>query len=423
MSGLVLLCLSVVLPLANFLISISTLSFDVALARADDEIGALVTSIKHVLRTEGESALDFDKLKLLVSEVGHLTHKDWEKTMEYSARLEELVLPTTRPETGSKIDNVKTSLLFRSIFERVLRDGNWKGARENATTRPAHEEPWAVVVTGLNGIRKTTTIYQEWYKTLLSEALVVPDGGQPPSDPSYLPIGSNSFFRQLDHMIAVLANVQFVTLYTIDVGSDDVSKAQAVKAYSQYKDAVFARYRTLSEMVGIILCREAIRSKVNIMVETSGRDISMYKYVNAIFGDTNYRKLALHFTINDLSFAEQSVDIRMADEIKRGKEALLGDEDEIMSTTVKRVVDVNAGGPYGSEVLKGVQADSTRVWNEVWSKHDGDGDNKSEDSPSVSDGWYQACFEISGVESKPWTAESIFPNGKKGSKFEFPLRK
>jgi len=393
---------------------------------AEEEIELLISSIKHVIPLEAYGDLDFDKLANLVLEVAHLSHKDWEKTIEYSQRLEDLLLPHSIATEGSKIDDAEKSHLFRSIFERVLRDGKWEDARQASRLRNEEkkdERPWVVVVTGLNGIRKTTTIYLECYKVLLSEALVVPEGESDSIDPSYLPIGANSFFRQLDHMIAVLANLQFVTLYKIQQGDTDESRKTAIAAYSKYKDAIFARYRMLSEMVGIILCREAQRSNVNIMVETSGRDISMYKYVNSVFGDkTNrYRKLALHFTINDLSFAEQSVDIRMLDEIRRGKEALAGDEDENINSTVRRVVDVNSGGPYGSEVLKGVQADSERVWNEVWS----DAPNKDDATATqtVTDGWYKACFHIDGDQSKPWKVTSILPDGRNGSVFEFPVRK
>jgi len=185
---------------------------------SEEEIELLISSLKHVIPLEVSGDLDFDKLANLVLEVAHLSHKDWEKTIEYSQRLEDLLLPHSIATEGSKIDDAEKSHLFRSIFERVLRDGKWEDARQASRLRNEEkkdERPWVVVVTGLNGIRKTTTIYLECYKVLLSEALVVPEGESDSIDPSYLPIGANSFFRQLDHMIAVLANLQFVTLYKI----------------------------------------------------------------------------------------------------------------------------------------------------------------------------------------------------------------
>jgi hypothetical protein len=78
------------------------------------------------------------------------------------------------------------------------------GAAQHATTeRPSDQLPWAVLVTGVNGIRKTTSIYQPWFAQLLSEALVVPPSITAAQELPLpiLPVGSNTFFRQLDHMI------------------------------------------------------------------------------------------------------------------------------------------------------------------------------------------------------------------------------
>jgi hypothetical protein len=33
------------------------------------------------------------------------------------------------------------------------------------------QRPWAVLITGLNGIRKTTAVYQPWFAQVLREAL------------------------------------------------------------------------------------------------------------------------------------------------------------------------------------------------------------------------------------------------------------
>eukprot|EP00961_Rhodomonas_salina_P088861 1195573-Rhodomonas_salina.2 len=39
----------------------------------------------------------------------------------------------------------------------------------------------------------------------------------------------------------------------------------------------------------------------------SRRDIGMFKYVDHFFPDEEYNKLVVHFTINDIAFAEVSL--------------------------------------------------------------------------------------------------------------------
>ena len=43
------------------------------------------------------------------------------------------------------------------------------------------------------------------------------------------------------------------------------------------QDAIFARHRTLAEIIGVLLVRAAQRKQMNVMVETSGRDIAMVR--------------------------------------------------------------------------------------------------------------------------------------------------
>lgn len=380
----------------------------------ESEIESAVASIKNLLIGKPfQNLFNEEAFTALVQDVAHQTHKDWEKTMTFSSRAQDIFLPS-----GAILENEESSALFLSIFERVLRDGNYNDALSHAKKRRIHEEdvnvdarPWVVLVTGLNGIRKTTTIYQPWFSTLLSEALIPPEGDPP--NIKELPIGSNSFFRQLDHMIAVLANQQFARLYNIEQGASADENREAVDTYAKFKDAVFARYRTLSEMIGIIFCRECTRSRMNIMIETSGRDISMFNYVNTLFGtDSGYRKLVLRFTINDIHHAEKSVDRRMMEEMRRGMEILHDSKGEKEDTILRKVIDVNAGGPYGSAVLQGVQTDSDKVWSEL-----------SASDSSVTEGWCKASFKIYGSENDAWTASAIRSDGTLGTTFEFPLRK
>lgn len=96
-----------------------------------------------------------------------------------------------------------------------------------------------------------------------------------------LPNGSNSFFRQLDHMIATLCNEEFATLYGLtrddlkDEGTEEPT-SDIVQRYSDLKAAIFSRYRTLSELLGILLLESGIDESINCMVETSGRDVAMF---------------------------------------------------------------------------------------------------------------------------------------------------
>jgi len=381
--------------------------------------------------TSSSSPIDFDGLKTLLGEVAHLSHKDWAVTSGNSDKLCDAlsVESESKSETKSQSQS-ETSADFplsssaRQLLERVVNEGNWDGAVDNAsrTDRSPEQKSWAVLVTGVNGIRKTTSMYQPWFGELLSEALVCPEGGgggtaaspsQSPPCREALPTGSNSFFRQLDHMICTLCNEEFTRLYAwstaqLSEGGDNeenpVPSDDVVDQYSNYKAAIFSRYRTLSELLGALLLKQAQKVNINCMMETSGRDVAMFHYVDHFFGQNpDYHKLALHFTINDLSCAKQSVDRRMIDEIRRGATAL-------ESGNVFDIVYTNQGGPYGSKVLEGVQADSDRVWEtEVL-------------SGAVGKDWYKATIAIHAHESEPWTAQAVRPDGSLGTKFTFAPR-
>ena len=99
--------------------------------------------------------------------------------------------------------------------------------------------------------------------------------------------------------------------------------------YSKGKDAIFARYRMLAEMLGAVLLKASIKRNVNVMIETSGKDIAMYDYVDHFFPSEKYNRLGVHFTINDLTFAEKSVDNRMQDEMTSAIELL--DKKEVVT--------------------------------------------------------------------------------------------
>ena len=133
---------------------------------------------------------------------------------------------------------------------------------------------------------------------------------------------------------------------------------------------------------------------MNIMVETSGRDIGMYHYINHFFPDSSYRKLVVHFSINELSHAERSVDTRMTGEMKRGREVI-----NDPNRTVYDVIQVNAGGPYGSSVLSGVQQAEQKVWQQV-TQH-------NSKTARVASSWLKASLCITAdADVTRWTASS-----------------
>ena len=151
--------------------------------------------------------------------------------------------------------------------------------------------------------------------------------------------------------------------------------------------------------------KQAQKKNINCMMETSGRDVAMFHYVDHFFGENkNYNKLVLHFTINDLTCAQKSVDRRMIDEMQIGAKA-------IESGNVLDIVYTNQGGPYGSKVLEGIQRDSDKVWeSEII-------------SGAVGGDWYKATITINAHQSEPWTAQAVRPDGSLGEKYTFEPRK
>lgn len=275
--------------------------------------------------------VDYCKLQGFLQRVAHVSFKqNYDDTARNAQELSALL--------GSPDDEG-----FCGMFKRVLEGGNYYCARDFAAAAGKEGKPWAVLVTGLNGIRKTTTINSPFFGDILGEALA---GSGNTAASASLPTGGNSFFRQLDYMIATLANDQFQSLYAVaDVGE-----------YAACKNAIFARYRNLAEVLGVLLIQHCKQRRMNVLVETSGRDISSFDYMDSNFPSDIYSKMVVHFTIDDISYAERSVDTRMLREMADGR-ACIG-ESHLDAT---RLIAVNQGGPYGSSQLRAVQADSDRV--------------------------------------------------------------
>jgi hypothetical protein len=356
-----------------------------------DPAAVALTSIRNL--SPSINSIDWVALEMFLAEKSSLNYKDWTQTSSWASELARIL--GGGPEASD----------FQAIFERVLRDGNWFGAATYAEGQTTKNRPWIVLVTGLNGIRKTTTMYQPWFKHVLKEAL-----GEDafPEDAEKLPSGENSFFRQLDYMIATLANEEFKHLYQL-------APSLTTGEYSARKDVIFKRYRTVAEILGVLLLRAAQRNHMNALVETSGRDIASFDYVDILFPDSqssqqaqqqpheaaNYRKLVLHFTIDDIRHAEASVDIRMAGEMKAGSDVILQASGSSDGIDARSIVAINAGGPYGSEVLPQVQADSDRVWETVVRGDDG---RRSD--------WLKASVLIRGSDNPAdWSVSAVLPDG------------
>jgi len=386
----------------------------------DDETQDIINGIQNLLPIG--APVDFQsssssELATLLQDVAHLSHKQWEITSANSDKLLETLSIASSKNDDEEASSASYPLAphARQWLERILKDGNWDGAVDYANkSRPKGQKPWAVLVTGVNGIRKTTSMYQPWFGQLLSEAIVTPTATSTSTTttnkeavlPENLPTGSNSFFRQLDHMICTICNEEFRRLYAwaaSELPNDDgaaVPSPQVVERYSDYKAAIFTRYRTLSELLGALLLKQAQLVDINCMMETSGRDVAMFHYVDHFFDTSKYNKLALHFTINDLSQAKESVDRRMIQEIQAGAKA-------VESGDAFDVVYTNEGGPYGSKVLEGVQNDSDRVWEEQVM------------TGAVGSDWYKATIAIQAHPTEPWTAQAVREDGSLGTKFTF----
>lgn len=363
---------------------------------SDAELDSAILSIKNLAGPKGSSTLDWTALRSKIAECAHLSHKNFNRSTAFASDMKTL-LKGASDET------------FKAVFKRVLEDGNWAGASSYADSlkkagRTENQKPWAVLVTGLNGIRKTSSIYQPWFREALQQALA--EEKLDASEQEGLPVGENCFFRQLDFLVATMANQAFHDLY-----DSAVIKDEDVLTYARLKDALFARYRSLAEIVGILLVEEAKEHQLNVIVETSGRDIAMFQYIDHCFPKEQYRRLVVHFTINNLAFAEKSVDTRMRNEMRAGRLALKqlqsgsskNNEEEVLSLH-QALVGANEGGPYGSAQLAGVQKASNEVWERVSNNGIKDGDYASKINRA--EAWYRASIKIIASDTEPWKAQA-----------------
>lgn len=123
-------------------------------------------SVRDQAAGGGECSKDWKAVRELLSNSAHKKHTEWGTTEQAGEKLAGLLSGPGDAE-------------FRRIFSRVLKDGNWDQAAKAGSVRPGTSKPWAVLVTGVNGIRKTSTIYQPWFKEVLAEALAAQFPGTP----------------------------------------------------------------------------------------------------------------------------------------------------------------------------------------------------------------------------------------------------
>ena len=106
-----------------------------------------------------------------------------------------------------------------------------------------------------------------------------------------------------------------------------------------------------------------------------------------------------------IRFAEMSVDTRMAKEMADGAAALAAQP----GAGLNAIIRANAGGPYGSQVLKGVQADSDALWAQLRRGEAGD----------VATSWLKASIGIEAHAERDWTARALVNGEPRGQTYTF----
>jgi hypothetical protein len=134
----------------------------------EEELDDVINSLHNI--TPHNSNIDWAALRRLLGDVAHLSHKEWHVTGDNSDKMATILTPDGLNSEASQ------------ILERILHEGNWDGALAYARrdgdkdAKRQKRSAWAVLVTGVNGIRKTTAMYQPWFAQVLYEALVPPVG-------------------------------------------------------------------------------------------------------------------------------------------------------------------------------------------------------------------------------------------------------
>jgi hypothetical protein len=347
-----------------------------------DEMKTAVTSIMYAVG-KVPGTLPWEEYRQFVEKYAHQNLKTWAETEAATAELVEKFLdPLKEPEQ------------FRQIFRRVYEEGGfYRAVRYANEERPKGLKPWVVIVAGVNGIRKTTCMYQTWIKEVILEALKEMHEDDVPAL-EFLPDASNSFFRQLDHLVPTCANQEFKALYNV----------RDPEEYAELKDGIFVRYRNIVQCFGAAMIADIKKYKTNVIIETTGQNPGQLFYADHFFPKEKFNKLFLHFKINDISFAKEAVDTRMLNEIEAGFKLMNGPSS---SCDVHDLINVNLGGSQSSKVLGKVEEASNNTWKKI------------KDGEFIKD-WFKASITVTAHESKPWTASAASddPNVK-----SFPIER
>ncbi|CAE8614712.1 unnamed protein product [Polarella glacialis] len=334
--------------------------------QSDGELHGAVRSFSNL----GMDADCSEKLRGLYAATANSSYKDWEQTEAASQNLLNMLGITPSAQEAA----------FKQYLSHVLLAGHWDDAAKAAKERSDIQKPWVIVLSGANGIRKTTSMYQPWFQALLHESLS--HSGQNPPAKEQLPTGHNSFFRQLDFMMGALANEYFRTLFQKAGNEDDL------KLYVSGKKEIFNKCRVWAEIWLLMLTQTAQKERINVIVETTGKDAAMLDYVNRFFPASDYHKLVIHFEITDLTLAETSIETRTRKELVTGKAA--SDADDVAGL----ISSIAGGSTFGVDELQGIQEGSRKVWQTI----------VRGDCPSVDDSWHKAEIIITAQPDQPWTA-------------------
>ena len=101
---------------------------------SETELDEIILSLKNV--APKDCTIDFQRLRSLIREVGHLEHKDWDRTGSSAAAFRPLLLGNAKGINDE----------FKKMFKRVINEGNWNEAVKHSES--GNGKPWVVLVTG-----------------------------------------------------------------------------------------------------------------------------------------------------------------------------------------------------------------------------------------------------------------------------------
>jgi hypothetical protein len=157
---------------------------------SDDEVLGIVHSLQNVLPPPepksaasvpslSESTIQWDALRELLSNVAHLSHKDWTITGQNSQPLSTILQLSA---SNMLSDDAPT----RQMLQRILQEGNWDGAAAASAAAAAVDvvhaksksaKPWVVLVTVRSRARRGGTSKRSSCRSLQKHCAFI--GSQP----------------------------------------------------------------------------------------------------------------------------------------------------------------------------------------------------------------------------------------------------